>query len=105
MKILVAVDGSRFTGKAVKYLIKHLAWFKGAPELHVLTVKLPLPPGRARAFLGKNVVERYYQEEAEAALAPAEKLLQKQGIPFVQSYRVVILRKKSKHMQLKTRLT
>lgn len=88
MKILLAVDGSPYTVKAVKYLIKHLEWFDGGPELHLLHVKLPIPAGRAQAVLGKKAVERYYQEEATAAMAPAEKILRKNGIPFQQTFRV-----------------
>jgi nucleotide-binding universal stress UspA family protein len=41
-----------------------------------------------RAIAGKELVERYYQEEADAALAPAEKELRKLTIPFQRSYKV-----------------
>ena len=88
MKILIAVDGSPYSIKAVKHVIKHFNWFSSAPDLHLLHVKLPLPPGRARSFLGNDVVNNYYQEEAEAALAPSEKLLRKHEIPFRTGYKV-----------------
>lgn len=88
MKILIAVDGSRYSTKAVKHVIKHFNWFSEPPELHLLHVKLPLPPGRARSFLGNDVVDNYYREEAEAALAPAEKILLKNDISFRTGYRV-----------------
>ncbi|RZI42781.1 universal stress protein [Herbaspirillum sp. HC18] len=88
MKILIAVDGSPYSIKAVKHVIKHFDWFKGAPELHLLHVKLPLPPGRARSFLGSDVVNSYYKEESEAALKPSEKLLRKSELPFVSGYRI-----------------
>lgn len=88
MKILIAVDGSRYSIKAVKHVIKHFNWFRAPPELHLLHVKLPLPPGRARSFLGNDVVDNYYKEESEAALAPSEKLLRKSEIPFRTGYKV-----------------
>ena len=43
MKILIAVDGSRYSTKAVKHVIKHFNWFSEPPELHLLHVKLPFP--------------------------------------------------------------
>lgn len=88
MKILIAVDGSPYSIKAVKHVIKHFNWFSGPPELHLLHVKLPLPPGRARSFLGNDVVDNYYREEAAAALKPSEKLLRKNEIPFRTGYKV-----------------
>ena len=88
MKILIAVDGSPYSIKAVKHVIKHFNWFSAPPELHLLHVKLPLPSGRARSFLGSDVVNDYYREESEAALAPSEKLLRKKEIPFQSGYKV-----------------
>lgn len=88
MKILLAVDGSAYSRKAVRHLVRHVDWFRSPPELHLLHVKLPLPPGRARSFLGDDTVNQYYKAEAEAALAPSEKLLRKEAIPFQSTYRV-----------------
>lgn len=88
MKILIAVDGSSYSIKAVKHVIKHFNWFSGPLDLHLLHVKLPLPPGRARSFLGSDVVDNYYREESEAALAPSEKLLRKKELPFRSGYKV-----------------
>lgn len=92
MKILFAVDGSDYTIKAAHYLAAHLAWFHGTPELHLLHVKLPIPKGlalvQAQAVLGNDAVDRYYKEEATAALATAEKILHEHQIPFQSTYRV-----------------
>lgn len=88
MKILIAVDGSSYSNKAVKHVIKHYDWFQDKPELHLLHVKLPIPPGRARAFLGVETVNNYYREEAEAALASAERILRKQDLPYRASYEI-----------------
>jgi nucleotide-binding universal stress UspA family protein len=88
MKILLAVDGSPYTAKAVKYLVSHLDWFQGNRELHLLHVEPRIPLGHARAVAGAEAVENYYREESNAALAPAERLLRKKDIPFQASYRV-----------------
>jgi nucleotide-binding universal stress UspA family protein len=92
MKILVAVDGSEFTNKAVNYIASHLQWFQGEPELHLLHVKPPLPMGRAaeraRAILGDEAVNNYYKEECEAALAPAEKALRAHKIAYQSHYKI-----------------
>ena len=92
MKILFAVDGSPFTTKAAKYLVAYLKQFREAPELHLLHVKFPIPAGlavaRAKAILGNDAVDSYYQKDAAAALAPAEKVLSKHGLPFEASFKV-----------------
>lgn len=92
MKILLAVDGSPFTTKAVTYLASHLEWFRGEPELHLLHVKLPIPAGlaveQARRILGDDSVNDYYREESKAAMASAEKILHTEGIPFHSHYKV-----------------
>jgi nucleotide-binding universal stress UspA family protein len=92
MKILFAVDGSPCTVKAAEYLASRIGQLKQAPELHLLHVKLPIPhglvQGRAKAILGQDVVEQYYREEAEAALAPAKEVLKRHDIPFQSAYEV-----------------
>jgi nucleotide-binding universal stress UspA family protein len=92
MKILLAVDGSAFTIKAVNYLASHVQWFRETPDLHLLHVSLPIPSGlaltRARAILGDNALDDYYREEAEAAMAPAEEMLRKREMAFESAYRV-----------------
>ena len=92
MKILFAVDGSPFTTKAAKYLVTYLEQFRDAPKLHLLHVKSPIPVGlavtRARAILGNDAVDSYYEKEAAAALAPAEKVLRKHELQFEASYKV-----------------
>lgn len=92
MKILVAVDGSEFTNKAVRYVASHVQVLKEAPELHLLNVHRPLPSAlavkNARRLLGDSAVDDFYKEEAEAALKPAETALNAEGIPFTSSYRV-----------------
>jgi nucleotide-binding universal stress UspA family protein len=72
MKILVAVDGSKPSLKAVQLLIDHADWYRSAPEVELLTVHPPVPTVR---HLNKAQLEKYYAEEGEAMLAPARKKL------------------------------
>ncbi len=92
MNILLAVDGSAFSCKAVSYIASHLQSFRGEQRLHLLHVKLPIPPGlaveQARRMLGDESVTGYYREAAEAALLPAETILREKGIPFQSRYEV-----------------
>ena len=74
MKILLAVDGSTFTKKMLAYVTTHLDMFSGNIEYTVLTVQGALPP-RARAAVGKEVVDSYYAEEAAKVLDPVAKFL------------------------------
>lgn len=92
MKILLAVDGSAFTVKAAKYLAANFELFGAGAELHLLTVRMPIPAGlavvNARKILGDDAIDKYHREEAEAALKPAEKILRKAAIPFHSHYTV-----------------
>lgn len=86
MKILLAVDGSRYTKKMLAYLATH-ELFTQATEFSVFTVQ-PLLPPRARAALGKEIVDKYHAEEAEKVLAPVAKFLLRHGIDAKSSWKV-----------------
>lgn len=92
MKLLFAVDGSAYTVKAANYLATHFRECPGKLEVHLLNVHPPIPRGLALAqaerLFGGDVEDRYYKEEAQAALAPAEQLLRDHQIPFTSTYRV-----------------
>jgi len=83
MKILVAVDGSKNSLDAVDCLINHADWYREKPQVELLTVHLPVPKiGGMSAAVSKSQIERYYEEEGEARLAPAKKRLDAAGVPF-----------------------
>jgi len=83
MKILVAVDGSKSSLDAVQCLIDHADWYREKPQVELLTVHLPVPklPGMGAA-VGKNQIQRYYEEEGQARLAAAKKKLTAARVPF-----------------------
>lgn len=88
-KILLAVDGSPSAQRATQQLIANLQSYKEAPELHVLTVHRPIPNiGAGSLVVSKEMVDKYYNEECEAALGPCVKLLRSAGMAF-KEHRVV----------------
>jgi len=74
MKILLAVDGSDYTKKMLAYLSTHIELLSPNNSYTLLTVQAQLPP-RARAAVGKEVVESYQREESEKVLGPVSKFL------------------------------
>jgi len=63
-------------------MYSHIGWFREAPAITLITVHPPLPTKRAAAWAGREAVEKYYQEEGEAALAPARKMLDELGVRY-----------------------
>lgn len=80
MKILIAADGSKFAQQAVNYVIEHGDQF-GQAQITLINVHMPIP-GRAAAHLSRAIVQGYYSDECEKALAPARRALKKAGIAF-----------------------
>lgn len=79
MKILVAVDGSRFTKRMLAYLTAHDEFLGNRHQYTVLTV-VPSLPGRATVVLDKAIVRDHYEAEAERVFKPIRAFLARQGI-------------------------
>lgn len=79
MKILVAVDGSSFTTKAIEYLSANRSMFIDGHELVVVYVCTGLPPHVTR-HVSKEVVEGYYAEENDKVINPVKALLAERNI-------------------------
>jgi len=86
MKILIAVDGSKGSLDAVQCLRDHADWYRDKPDVLLVTVHLPVPklPGMGAA-VGKNQIQKYYEQEGEARLAPAMRMLEAARIPYQTS--------------------
>lgn len=87
MKILLAVDGSRYTKKMLAYLTTHLDTLVEDNAFTALTVESTLPP-RTRAIVGKDVADRFHEESAEKVLSPVSKFFAQHGIKLKTVYRV-----------------
>lgn len=79
MKILLPVDGSDCSLRAVDHLIQHAAWYRDVPEIHLLNVHAPIPIGRVLAHVGHDTLHDYYLEEGQAQLLAAQQKLDAAG--------------------------
>ncbi|OYT92867.1 MAG: universal stress protein UspA [Burkholderiales bacterium PBB3] len=87
MKILLAVDGSAYSKKMLAYLATHNGMFSATHDYTVFTAQAALPT-RARAAVGKEVVNSYYADESEKVIAPVTKFLLRHGINAKSSWKV-----------------
>lgn len=79
MKILLAADGSKFTKKALAFLVTHDSLCGPEDELVVLNVQPPVTP-RVKGMLGAAVVNDYYRDEARKVLDPIERFLKRHDL-------------------------
>lgn len=86
MKILVPVDGSPCSLRAVSHLTAHASWFREDPEVHLLHVQPPVPLAGALGHVGKETLQQHYREESEPHLVAAKRMLDEAG----RSYRLHI---------------
>jgi nucleotide-binding universal stress UspA family protein len=85
MKILVAIDGSKFSRTAVEFVASRSSLIGVDPEVLLLNVQLPVP-GRVAGSVGKKAMSDYHQDEAEKVLKPAQSRLQKAGFTVSDRY-------------------
>ncbi|MCZ8255121.1 MAG: universal stress protein, partial [Polaromonas sp.] len=79
MRVLLAVDGSKFTKKALAFLATHETLMGPDAELIVLNVQVAVSP-RVKTMLGAATVRAWHQEEAEKVLQPIARVLQRHGV-------------------------
>jgi len=79
MKILIAVDGSAYTQKALDYLLANRAMFVEGHELVIVHVCTGIS-GHVARHLSKEVINDYYAEENAKVLDPVAALLTENGV-------------------------
>jgi nucleotide-binding universal stress UspA family protein len=79
MRILLPVDGSKYSRAAIDFVASRSTLVGANPEVQVLNVQLPIP-ARATRVVSGDVVSSYYTDEAEKALKPARTRLLKAGL-------------------------
>lgn len=86
-RVLIAVDGSRSSDRAVEEVIK---WTKQGQvlEVHLVNVQARIPTEDLLVSVRREDAERYYFEQSAKALAWSEKLLKDNGIAAT-AHRVV----------------
>lgn len=79
MKILIAVDGSAYTQKALNYLLANRSMFVEGHELVIVHVSTGIS-GHVARHLSKEVITDYYAEENAKVLDPVAALLTENGV-------------------------
>lgn len=80
MKILVPVDGSAFSKKALAYLAAHDEWLGPQHRYTLLHVVAAVPPHAAKA-VGKEALQTYYDDEATKVFKPLRAFFAKHSLP------------------------
>ncbi|MBS1189375.1 MAG: UspA [Rhodocyclaceae bacterium] len=88
MNILLPVDGSPCSDRAVDYLVGHGACLRDSPHIHLLNVHPPIPIGRIQAHVSHDSLTAYYREESEALLAGAKGRLEAAGLAYTPHIQV-----------------
>lgn len=81
MRILIAVDGSEMSTRAVRHAIALAKALQAPPELHVVHADPPLLPDAARA-LGETATARYHAENGRYATRSARAMLKRAGLAY-----------------------
>lgn len=84
-KVLIAVDGSPNSLRAVEFAIS-LAKDVGRVHLHVVYVQPPIQSGIVHQFISNKEISAYYADEADKALRGARELLEKAQVQAEVSY-------------------
>lgn len=79
LKVLVPIDGSENSLRALRYAIAFLRE-PGSFELHLLNVQPPLA-GDVTTFVGSATVKDFHREEGEKVLKPALAVLDRERVP------------------------
>lgn len=79
MNILVPVDGSAYTKRALAYLATHDEWLSTHHRYTLLTV-VPTVPPRAAAVIAKDVLRDYYAAQVETVFKPIRSFFVKRGL-------------------------
>lgn len=83
LKLLVPVDGSDASQRAVDHVATKMQWYKDGAEIHLINAQPPLPyGGRVSSLISHDKVDEYHKEEGMTALQPARQKLDAAGIKY-----------------------
>jgi nucleotide-binding universal stress UspA family protein len=81
-RILLPVDGSEASLRAVDHVLKKVGLYKDPAEIHLLNVQIALRQG-VSAFVAPEQLESYHREEGTKALAAARAKLDAAKLPYL----------------------
>ena len=79
MKILIAADGSPTTKRALAFLAAHDEWL-GTHHAYTVIHGVAAIPHRAAAFLEREQVRSYYEDDAEVVFKPIRAFFAMHGL-------------------------
>jgi len=82
MKILLPVDGSENSLRAVQHVIAMKKQYSEPIEVHLLNVQLPVASGAVKMFISQEQLNNFYRDEGVAALKDARALLDQAGVSY-----------------------
>lgn len=80
LTLLLPVDGSEYSDRALDYAIARAAKTRDAVHAHVLTVQAPIVTVNVKLFVSQESLETYYREEGTKALADTLARAQEAGL-------------------------
>jgi len=82
MKILLPVDGSENSLRAVQHVIAMKKQYSEPIEVHLLNVQLPVASGAVKMFISQEQLNNFYRDEGVAAVKDARALLDQAGVSY-----------------------
>ena len=82
MKILLPVDGSENSLRAVRHIIAMKQHERDPIEVHLLNVQLPVASGAVKMFISKQQLNDFYHDEGVAVMKEARALLDNAGVSY-----------------------
>jgi nucleotide-binding universal stress UspA family protein len=83
MKVLVSIDGSKHSAKAIDYLINHADMFEGKGSgLVVLHVQPAVIPPEVTQYIPKKSIADWYADQSKAAVKAATAKLDKAKVAY-----------------------
>jgi nucleotide-binding universal stress UspA family protein len=80
LTLLIAVDGSVYSDRAVDYVLRRAAAMRDAVQVHVLNVQAPIVGVNVKLLVSQESLKNYYRDEGTAVLSPVRARLGAAGL-------------------------
>ena len=87
MKILIAADGSAYTKRMLAFIAAHDEWL-GPQHSYTVLHCVPAIPHRAAAFVGKQQVQAFYEDDAETVFKPIRSFFKRHAVAATFVHRI-----------------
>lgn len=87
-RVLIPVDGSDSSLRAITTATQAVLERKTRPEVHLLTVQAPILSGNVTRFFTAEAINDFYQEEGHSALEMARQKLDAAGIEYSEHIQI-----------------